>query len=126
MAGLGRRWAPRAGRGAPGAGRGRGRGPATRCGPRAPPGPPPIRGPQAGPPFAPAIDAAGQAGVPVVILDNVVDQAKYVVNVWSQNNSPAAAGVAGLVRNGNVLMVRGIAGNPVEQAFQDAAVADVG
>jgi ribose transport system substrate-binding protein len=81
--------------------------------------------PLAGPPLAPAIDAAGQAGVPVVILDNVVDQSKYVVNVWSQNNSPAAAGVAGLVKNGNVLMVRGIAGNPVEQAFQDAAVSDV-
>ena len=52
-------------------------------------------------------------------------EAKYAVNVWSQNNSPAAAGVAGLVKTGNVLFVRGIAGNPVEQAFQDAAVADV-
>jgi ribose transport system substrate-binding protein len=81
--------------------------------------------PLAGPPLAPAIDAAGKAGVPVVILDNVIDQAKYVVNVWSQNNSPAAAGVAGLVKKGNVLFVRGIAGNPVESAFQDAAVADV-
>jgi ribose transport system substrate-binding protein len=81
--------------------------------------------PLAGPPLAPAIDAAGKAGVPVVILDNVIDQANYVVNVWSQNNSPAAAGVAGLVKSGNILMVRGIAGNPVEQAFQDAAVADV-
>ena len=56
--------------------------------------------PLAGPPLAPAIDAAGKAGVPVVILDNVIDQAKYAVNVWSQNNSPAAAGVAGLVKNG--------------------------
>lgn len=81
--------------------------------------------PLAGPPLAPAIDAAGKAGVPVVILDNVIDQAKYAVNVWSQNNSPAAAGVAGLVKKGNVLIVRGIAGNPVEQAFQDAAVADI-
>jgi ribose transport system substrate-binding protein len=81
--------------------------------------------PLAGPPLAPAIDAAGKAGVPVVILDNVVAEAKYSVNVWSQNNSPAAAGVAGLVKTGNVLFVRGIAGNPVEQAFQDAAVADV-
>jgi ribose transport system substrate-binding protein len=81
--------------------------------------------PLAGPPLAPAIDAAGKAGVPVVILDNVIDQSKYVVNVWSQNNSPAAAGVAGLVKKGNILMVRGIAGNPVESAFQDAAVADI-
>jgi ribose transport system substrate-binding protein len=81
--------------------------------------------PLAGPPLAPAIDAAGKSGVPVVILDNVVADAQYAVNVWSQNNSPAAAGVAGLVKKGNVLMVRGIAGNPVEQAFQDAAVADI-
>ena len=81
--------------------------------------------PLAGPPLAPAIDAAGKAGVPVVILDNVVADAEYAVNVWSQNNSPAAAGVAGLVKTGNVLFVRGIAGNPVEQAFQDAAVANV-
>jgi ribose transport system substrate-binding protein len=73
----------------------------------------------------PAIDAAGKAGVPVVILDNVVDGAKYVVNVWSQNNSPAAAGVAGLVKTGNILIVRGIAGNPVEQAFHDAAIVDI-
>ncbi|HZR92450.1 MAG TPA: substrate-binding domain-containing protein [Gaiellaceae bacterium] len=81
--------------------------------------------PLAGPPLAPAIDAAGKAGVPVVITDNVIDQAKYVVNVWSQNNSPAAAGVAGLVKKGNILRVRGIPGNPVEQAFEDAATADI-
>ena len=56
--------------------------------------------PLAGPPLAPSIDAAGKAGVPVVILDNVVADAKYAVNVWSQNNSPAAAGVAGLVKTG--------------------------
>ena len=62
--------------------------------------------PLAGPPLAPAIDAAGKAGVPVVILDNVVTDAKYSINVWSQNNSPAAAGVAGLVKNGNILMVQ--------------------
>ena len=81
--------------------------------------------PLAGPPLAPAIDEAGKAGVPVVILDNVIDQAKYVVNVFWQNNSPAAAGVLGLVKTGNVLIVRGIAGNPVEQTFHDAAIADI-
>jgi ribose transport system substrate-binding protein len=81
--------------------------------------------PLAGPPLVPAIDAAGKAGVPVVILDNVIDGAQYAVNVWSQNNSPAAAGVAGLVKKGNILIVRGIAGNPVEQAFHDAAIADI-
>ena len=55
----------------------------------------------------------------------LIDGAKYVVNVWSQNNSPAAAGGAGIVKKGSILMVRGIAGNPVEQAFQDAAMQDI-
>jgi ribose transport system substrate-binding protein len=81
--------------------------------------------PLAGNPLGPAIDAAGKKNVPVVILDNVVPNSDYAVNVWSQNNSPAAAGVAGIVKKGNVLVVRGIAGNTVEQAFQDAAIADI-
>ena len=75
--------------------------------------------------LGPAVTAAGKAHVPVVVLDNVIPNSGYAINVWSQNNSPAAAGVAGLVKTGNVLVVRGIAGNTVEQAFQDAAVADV-
>jgi ribose transport system substrate-binding protein len=81
--------------------------------------------PLAGPPLAPAVDAAGKSGVPVVVLDNVLADAEYAVNVWSQNNSPAAAGVLGLIKTGNVLILRGIAGNPVEQAFHDAAIADI-
>ena len=76
-------------------------------------------------PLGPAIDAAGKANVPVVVLSNVIPNSKYVVNVWGNNNSPASAGVAGLVKKGNVLIVRGIAGNTVEQAFQDAAVANI-
>jgi ribose transport system substrate-binding protein len=59
--------------------------------------------PLAGNPLGPAIDAAGKKNVPVVILDNVVPNSDYAINVWSQNNSPAAAGVAG----------------------QDAAIADI-
>jgi ribose transport system substrate-binding protein len=76
-------------------------------------------------PLGPAIDEAGKNNVPVVVLSNVIPNSKYVINVWSNNNSPAAAGVAGLVRKGNVLIVRGIPGNTVEQAFQDAAVANI-
>jgi ribose transport system substrate-binding protein len=75
--------------------------------------------------LGPSVTAAGKAHVPVVVLDNVIPNSPYAINVWSQNNSPAAAGVAGLVKTGNVLMVRGIAGNTVEQAFQNAAVADI-
>ncbi|HEY1778200.1 MAG TPA: substrate-binding domain-containing protein [Solirubrobacteraceae bacterium] len=81
--------------------------------------------PLAGPPLAPAIDAAGKAGVPVVMFFNDIDQSKYVVNMWTQNNSPADAALAGMVKTGNVLVVRGTAGIPVEQAYEDAAVADI-
>jgi len=81
--------------------------------------------PLAGSPLGPAVTAAGKAHVPVVVLDNVIPNSPYAINVWSENNSPAAAGVAGLVKSGNVLVVRGIAGNTVEQAFQNAAVADI-
>ena len=81
--------------------------------------------PLAGSPLGPSVTAAGKAHVPVVVLDNVIPNSNYAINVWSQNNSPAAAGVAGLVKTGNVLIVRGIAGNTVEQAFQDAAVKDI-
>jgi ribose transport system substrate-binding protein len=81
--------------------------------------------PLAGSPLGPSVTAAGKANVPVVVLDNVIPNSPYAINVWSENNSPAAAGVAGLVKKGNVLIVRGIAGNTVEQAFQDAAVADI-
>lgn len=75
--------------------------------------------------LGPSVTAAGKAHVPVVVLDNVIPNSPYAINVWSQNNSPAAAGVAGIVKTGNILVVRGIAGNTVEQAFQNAAVADI-
>jgi ribose transport system substrate-binding protein len=81
--------------------------------------------PLAGPPLAPAIDDAGRAGVPVVMLDNVIDESEYVVNVFSNNNSPAGAGVLGLIQEGNVLIVRGIIGNPVETATQESYLADI-
>jgi ribose transport system substrate-binding protein len=76
-------------------------------------------------PLGPAIDAAGEQGVPVIMLSNVVPNSTHVINVWSNNNSPASAGVAGLVQEGNVLIVRGISGNTVEDAFHNAAIANI-
>jgi ribose transport system substrate-binding protein len=82
----------------------------------------------------PAIDAAGKAGVPVVLTSDVAPTSKYAINVFAQNNSPTYAGtLANMVKNGligegktvNVLMVRGIPGVTVEEAFYDAAVADL-
>jgi ribose transport system substrate-binding protein len=82
--------------------------------------------PLSGPAEAPAIDAAGKAGVPVVLMDNVIPTSKYAIDVWSQNQTTADSGTLGLIKKGNVLVVRGIAGQPSEQIFQNQAIKDIG
>jgi ribose transport system substrate-binding protein len=81
-----------------------------------------------------AFDAAGKAGVPIVLTSDVAPNSKYAVNVFAQNNSPTYAGVLskmkanGLIGNGktvNLLQIRGIPGVTVEQAFYDASMADI-
>jgi ribose transport system substrate-binding protein len=84
-----------------------------------------VMNPLAGPAEAPAIDAAGKAGVPVVFTDNTVVESKYAIQLWSENNGPADAGTAKIIGKGNVLIVRGIAGNPSEQIFENNALADI-
>jgi ribose transport system substrate-binding protein len=81
--------------------------------------------PLSGTPLAPAIDAAGKSGVPVVVIDNVIPNSKYVVNVWTNKVPVGSAGTAGMLKKGNVLIVRGLAGNTVEQAIYDATIADL-
>src|SRR5579871_1264295 len=71
-----------------------------------------IMEPIAGAPLVPAIDAAGKAGVPVILTDIPLPQAKYGVVVWSQNQYQDDAKTLGLIQKGNLLIVRGIAGNP--------------
>jgi ABC-type sugar transport system substrate-binding protein len=81
--------------------------------------------PIAGAPLVPAIDAAGKAGIPVILADIPLPQAKYGVVVWSQNQTAADAGALGLMKQGNLLMVRGLAGNPNDVVLYDQAVADL-
>jgi ABC-type sugar transport system substrate-binding protein len=74
-----------------------------------------IMEPIAGAPLVPEIEAAGKAGVPVILTDIPLPQAKYGVVVWSQNQYQADAKTLGLIGKkggGNLLIVRGIAGNP--------------
>ena len=79
--------------------------------------------PLAGQPLAPAIDAAGKAGVPVVVVDNDIPNSKYVVNIFDDKQTPANAIEAGRIKTGNVLVVRGLAGNSVEQPIENGTVA---
>ena len=63
----------------------------------------------------PAVDAAGKAGVPVVIIDDVFPNSKYAINVFAERHSAPYAGVLKLLHgNGNVIYVRGIIGQTVE------------
>jgi ribose transport system substrate-binding protein len=73
----------------------------------------------------PAIDAAGKAGVPVVIIGDVAANSKYAINVFGNNSAPARAGLlALLVKKGvigpgkttNLLVIRGLPGVAVEVA----------
>jgi ribose transport system substrate-binding protein len=77
-------------------------------------------------PLAPAIDAAGKAGVPVVLLDNVVPTSKYSINVWSENQSATYAGVMNLIHGkGNIVILRGVQGAPSEAPFYNDGLAAV-
>ncbi|MGE5289023.1 MAG: substrate-binding domain-containing protein [Micromonosporaceae bacterium] len=77
-------------------------------------------------PLAPAIDAAGKAGVPVVLLDNVVPTSKYAINVWSENQSATYAGTMALIHGkGNVVILRGVQGAPSEAPFYNDGLAAV-
>jgi ribose transport system substrate-binding protein len=77
-------------------------------------------------PLAPAIDAAGKAGVPVVLLDNVVPTSKYSINVWSENQSATYAGVMNLIQGkGNIVILRGVQGAPSEAPFYNDGLAAV-
>jgi ribose transport system substrate-binding protein len=81
--------------------------------------------PLSGEPLAPAIDAAGKAHVPVVVMDNVIASSKYVINLFANKVPLGSAGAAGVVKNGNVLVVRGIPGNSVEGVINDGTLAAV-
>jgi ribose transport system substrate-binding protein len=84
-----------------------------------------IMEPIAGDPVVPAIDAAGKAGVPVILTDIPLPQTKYGVVVWSQNQYQADAGTVGLIQKGNLLIVRGLAGNPNDVVLYDQKIADL-
>ena len=74
---------------------------------------------------APAIDAAGRAGVPVILADSVIPQSTYAVDVWSQNQLQADASTLGIIKKGDILILRGIPGNPTDEILYHQATADL-
>jgi ribose transport system substrate-binding protein len=75
---------------------------------------------------APAINAAGKAGVPVILADTPpAPNTQYAVSAWSQNQVEADAGALGIIKKGNIVMVRGIAGNENDVVLHNQAIADL-
>src|ERR1700730_2782132 len=73
---------------------------------------------------APAINAAGKAGLPVLLADTPpAPNTQYAVSAWSQNQVEADAGALGIIKKGNVVMVRGIAGNQNDVVLHNQAIA---
>ncbi len=82
---------------------------------------------------ASAIDAAGEAGVPVITV-SPAPTSKYAINLTSNNQENSYAGtfklltdkgVMGPGKTLNTLFVRGVAGVTVEQAYWDMLQADL-
>jgi ribose transport system substrate-binding protein len=75
---------------------------------------------------APAINAAGKAGVPVILADTPpAPNTPYAVSAWSQNQVEADAGALQIMKSGNIVIVRGIAGNENDVVLSDQALADL-
>lgn len=75
---------------------------------------------------APAIDAAGKAGVPVILADTPpAPNTPYAVSAWSQNQVEADAGALQIMKSGNIVIVRGIAGNENDVVLSNQALADL-
>jgi ABC-type sugar transport system substrate-binding protein len=75
---------------------------------------------------APAINAAGKAGVPVILADTPpAPNTPYAVSAWSQNQVQADAGALGIIKSGNIIIVKGVAGNENDVVLYDQAIADL-
>jgi ribose transport system substrate-binding protein len=75
---------------------------------------------------APAINAAGKAGVPVILADTPpAPNTPYAIAAWSQNQVEADAGALGIIQSGNIVLVKGIAGNENDVVLSNQAIADL-
>ncbi len=72
-----------------------------------------------------AIEAAGQAGVPVVMADALMPGSKYAQPVLTDNYSSALANAMGIIKKGNVLVVRGAEGNTLDEIVYAQTKADI-
>jgi ribose transport system substrate-binding protein len=75
---------------------------------------------------SPAMEEAGKQGVPIILADvPPAPGSKYQTSTWTQNQVEADAGVLGIVGKGNILIVRGIAGNQNDKVLYNQKVQDL-
>jgi ribose transport system substrate-binding protein len=74
----------------------------------------------------PAINAAGKAGVPVILADTPpAPGTDYAVAAWTQNQVEPDAGALGLIQKGNIIIVKGIAGNQNDVVLYNQKIANL-
>ena len=75
---------------------------------------------------SPAMEQAGKQGVPIILADvPPAPGSKYQTSTWTQNQVEADAGTLGIVQKGNILIVRGIAGNQNDKVLYNQKVVDL-
>ena len=75
---------------------------------------------------SPAMEQAGEQGVPIILADvPPAPGSKYQTSTWTQNQVEADAGTLGIVGKGNILIVRGIAGNQNDKVLYNQKVVDL-
>jgi ABC-type sugar transport system substrate-binding protein len=74
----------------------------------------------------PAFNAAGKAGVPIILGDTPPAPGDtYSVAAWTQNQVQADAGALGLIQSGNIVIVKGIAGNQNDVVLYNQKIANL-
>ncbi len=75
---------------------------------------------------SPAMEQAGKQGVPIILGDvPPAPGSKYQTSTWTQNQVEADAGTLGLIKKGDILVVRGVAGNQNDKVLYNQKVVDL-
>ena len=72
------------------------------------------------------MEQLGEQGVPIILADvPPAPGSKFQTSTWTQNQVEADAGTLGIVGKGNILIVRGIAGNQNDKVLYNQKVQDL-
>jgi ABC-type sugar transport system substrate-binding protein len=72
------------------------------------------------------MEQLGEQGVPIILADvPPAPGSKYQTSTWTQNQVEADAGTLGIIKKGNILIVRGVAGNQNDKVLYNQKVQDL-